>query len=185
MHDFVSCDDERKLLMQVVAQYEAPAYIRRARQVELAYEAIIEHCRRQRTEWLAGVRLHLKALDAAASEEDLRTRFGDATMAAIERLRREIGMDRQAVEFQRFRTLHSKQRFLRESVRRFNRRWSAFLEQCDLSEVNRLRDGYNRYYILEKECAVGSVRLATMTYRRLEPMTHDELHNLSPPLSEV
>jgi hypothetical protein len=185
MHDFVSGDDERKLLMQVVAQYEAPAYVRRARQVELSHDAIIEHCRRQRTEWLAGVRLHLKALDVAASEEDLRTRFGGATMAAIERLHREIGLDRPAVQSQRFRSLPSLLRFLRASVRRFNRRWSAFLAQCDLSEVNRVRDGYNRYYILEKECAVGSIRLATMTYRRLEPMTHDELHSLFPPLSEA
>jgi hypothetical protein len=184
MHDTIAGDDERKLLMQVVAQYEAPAYIRRARQVEVACEAVIERCRRQRSDWLAGVRLHLKALDAAGNDVDLRRTFGAATMAAIELLRSETGLKRQPVEFARLRSLRSLLRYLRWSVARFNRRWSAFLDQFDLSELNALRDGYNRYYLLEKECAVGSIRLAAMTYRRLEPMTHRELHDHFAPLRE-
>jgi hypothetical protein len=185
MHDIAIGDDDRNLLMQLVARYEPPAYIRRARRVEVAYEAVIERCRRQRSEWLAGVRLHLKALDAAASDEDLRTRFGNATMAAIESLRLEAGIDRQAAEYLRLRSLHSLLRYLRSSVARFNRRWSAFLDQVDLSELNRLRDGYNRFYMLEKECAVGSIRLAAATYRRLEPMTHHELRGQFPLLPEI
>ena len=35
-----------------------------------------------------------------------------------------------------------------------------FLRDVNLSRVNALRDGYNRYYVLEKECAVHSPQLA-------------------------
>ena len=48
---------------------------------------------------------------------------------------------------------------LKESIERFNRRWQEFLHQVDLTHVNRLRDGYNRYYLLEKECAVRTFAL--------------------------
>ena len=46
------------------------------------------------------------------------------------------------------------------SVARFNRRWAAFLDGLNLEPVNRQIDQYNRYYVLEKECVLGSARLA-------------------------
>ena len=33
-----------------------------------------------------------------------------------------------------------------------------FLPTVDLTAVNKARDGYNRYYLLEKECAMRSPR---------------------------
>jgi hypothetical protein len=173
-------DDERKLLLQFVAQYEAPAYIRRARQVELAYEEALEQCSRKRQELLTGVRWHLKALDAAIGDEALRSIFGAATIEAIEQLRREAGSERLRGAGGPWGSPKRLLRELRESVARFNRRWTAYLERFDLSELNRLRDGYNRHYLLEKECAVGSVRLAATTFRRLEPLTHSQLLDLFP-----
>src|SRR5262249_6469307 len=74
-------------------------------------------------------------------------------------------------------------RQLVESIERFNRRWRAHLSQVDLSAVNELRDKYNRYYLLEKECAVRSPRVARLGFRRLEPLTTAELTALLPPLS--
>jgi hypothetical protein len=129
--------DERGLVQQLTALFDAPAYIRRARDVERAYDQLIERCARKRTELLAGVRLHR-------------------------------------------RTRNTRLRDLRASIARFNRRWWTFLEQLDLTEINRLRDGYNRYYQLEKECAVGSERLASMTFRRLEPVTVEEIRDRFP-----
>jgi hypothetical protein len=67
-------------------------------------------------------------------------------------------------------------------VQGFNRRWSPFLETVDLTGLNRLRDGYNRFYVLEKECVVRSPRLARQGYLPLPPMTLDELAALFPPL---
>jgi len=46
------------------------------------------------------------------------------------------------------------------SFERFNRRWMEFVNELDLTHVNELRDGYNRFYVLEKECALFSARLA-------------------------
>ncbi|HVS34068.1 MAG TPA: hypothetical protein VMS17_00705, partial [Gemmataceae bacterium] len=52
----------------------------------------------------------------------------------------------------------------------------------DVHRVNDLRDGYNRYYLLEKECALRSPRLARQGYRPLAPLTVQELEALMPPL---
>jgi hypothetical protein len=99
----------------------------------------------------------------------------------IDELRRECGVtERETMKSGRGKRTALRQ--LRASVARFNRRWATFVDRFDLAEVNRLREGYNRYYVLEKECAVGSLRLVGTTFRRLEPMTRDELHRLFPPL---
>jgi hypothetical protein len=173
MSDTVTIDDDRRLMMQLVGQYGAPAYIRRARAVEHAYEQILERCQRQRHEWLAGVRLHLKWLSRAVGDAE--------SLDVIGELRRECGVtDRETMKSGR--GVNTAMRQLRASVARFNRRWAAFIDRFDLGEVNRLREGYNRNYVLEKECAVGSLRLVGTTFRRLEPMTRDELHRLFPPL---
>ena len=67
-----------------------------------------------------------------------------------------------------------------DSLELFNRRWSAYLATMDLKEINELRDGYNRYYLLERECAVGSSRLARQQFKRLPPVTVEELLALFP-----
>ena len=46
------------------------------------------------------------------------------------------------------------------SVDRFNRRWVRLVESLRLDSVNRQVEHYNRYYVLEKECVIGSARLA-------------------------
>ncbi len=51
------------------------------------------------------------------------------------------------------------------SVERFNqRRWSEHLEGLDLNPINRQVDNYNRYYVLEKECSLGSAKLAARNF---------------------
>src|SRR5262249_27096320 len=69
-----------------------------------------------------------------------------------------------------------------ESLQRFNQRWQSYLEEVDCSRVNELREGYNRYYVLEKECVVRSPRLARQGVRPLEPLTPTEVAELVPPL---
>jgi hypothetical protein len=46
------------------------------------------------------------------------------------------------------------------SVERFNLRWGRFLEALNLGPINQTIDQYNTYYVLEKECVMGSPRLA-------------------------
>jgi len=71
-------------------------------------------------------------------------------------------------------------RALRESLATFNRRWLEFLPTIDLTSVNEARDGYNRYYLLEKECATRSPRLARQGFQRLELFTVQELTAMLP-----
>src|SRR5262249_50683491 len=71
---------------------------------------------------------------------------------------------------------------LNESIERFNRRWHGHLNAVDLTRINELRDGYNRYYLLEKDGAVRSVRVAHQGFFRLEPLTAEKLTSLMPPL---
>src|SRR5262245_32729117 len=127
--------------MMVAAQYDAPAYIRRARKVELAYDDLVERCRRQRGEWLFGVRLHLGELRAGAGTWDaLRPVLADdEQVTVLKALHAEAGDPEYAMTGPAHG--HGLRRVLRrlcQSVERFNRRWRAFIAKLDLSEINGL-----------------------------------------------
>jgi hypothetical protein len=53
----------------------------------------------------------------------------------------------------------------------------------DLTALNAGRADYNRYYLLEKECAVRSPSIARQGYSPLDAVTHDELLAAFPPLT--
>ena len=61
------------------------------------------------------------------------------------------------------------------AVERFNRRWVEFLERLNLDPANAVIDQYNRYYVLEKECVLGSARLAARFFTPVPPLTPDRL----------
>jgi hypothetical protein len=61
------------------------------------------------------------------------------------------------------------------SFRRFNGRWERFLLDFDLSYLNERRAAYNRYYVLEKECALRSTSLVKQGFQLLQPATTDDL----------
>jgi hypothetical protein len=50
---------------------------------------------------------------------------------------------------------------------RFNRRWLEALDRFNLEPTNFVIEQYNRYYLLEKECVMGSAKLAA---RHFTPM---------------
>ena len=64
---------------------------------------------------------------------------------------------------------------LAQSIARFNRRWQEFLQGVDVSRVNALREGYNAYYVLEKECVMGSARLAARFFTPIAPLKPERL----------
>jgi hypothetical protein len=178
-------DPDLRLRMQIAAQYDAPAFVRRARHVADEYEALLARCRRQRADWLTGVRLHLGSVRAGAGSWDvLRPLLADtAQVAALEQLHAEAGDPEHAMTGPTGRRgLRRALRDLNHSIERFNGRWTAFLRAFDLSAINAARDGYNRHYLLEKECAVGPSRLHARTFRPLDPLTADDLLVALPPL---
>ena len=169
--------DDNRLYNKVLSMYGVPAYARRARAVEDAYEDLIHRCRRQREEWLAEVRDRLGRLLATG----YRVRPGDW----LEDLAAAVGVPelRPAPTLSRWR-LRRSLRGLAEMVGRFNANWRSFVNGLDLDAVNQLRDGYNRFYLLEKECALRSATLAKVGFQPLPPLMRDELFALYPILPE-
>ena len=69
-----------------------------------------------------------------------------------------------------------------ESLEHFNRRWLEHVRGLDLGPLNALRADYNRYYLLEKECAVRSPFIARQGWQPLPPLTLQTLLAVLPPL---
>jgi len=180
-------DDEAQILKRFVAHYDAPAYMRRARQVQEAFEQMLERCRHERDELLQMVRLRLGVLHGLAGTWDkLRPWLkSEHQLRSLQDLYSLLDPELHvAIEpTSSSRTLYRALRELTESIERFNRRWRELLQKVDLTKVNELREGYNRYYVLEKECALRSPRLARQGYSPLPPVTVEELRALLPPLA--
>jgi len=177
-------DRDERTRGQFIAQFGEPAYARRARRTQEALDAVVRRCRRQRDEWLLMVRIHLGMLRGLAGEWTvLRPLLADDDQVVVlEKLHEEL-QPRLRVPVARtssVRKLRSTLRELRTSIEHFNRRWAEFLPTVDLAGVNELRDGYNRYYLVEKECALRSPRVGRHGFRKLEPCTTAELAALLP-----
>jgi len=178
--------DDGRELRELMAQFDAPAYVRRARDVEGAYEQLLGRCRRQRSETVAMVRVRLGHLMALANWwESLAPVLADAgELQALQNLHDELrpAMRAKIAPATSERALRRAAAALCHSLLRFNERWQRFLDSVDLEPINALREGYNRNYLLEKECAMRSARLARMGFRPLAPLTRDELATLFPTL---
>lgn len=178
--------DEHHLLKTFEAQYDAPAYVRRARAMEDAWEQLLHRCRRRRDEWLFMVRVRLGLLRGLAGgwEALLPLLADEDEVAVLCRLEEELRPRlRSPVEVtSSAQVLRRALRELNESLERFNGRWREFLPEVDLTRVNELREGYNRYYLLEKECAVRSARVARQGFRKLAPATTADVEAALPPL---
>jgi hypothetical protein len=172
-------DESGEVFKRFLSQYDGPAYVRRARGVQAAAEQLFDHCRRHRAEWLEMARLRISILHALAGDWDnLRPLLADEEQLDILRylLASLASPLRAPLEpTTSFRSLRRALRELLDSLERFNQRWSAFLMGVDLTAVNELREGYNRYYVLEKECAVRSPRVARHGFVPLQPLTIDDL----------
>jgi hypothetical protein len=173
-------------LHEIESSFGPPAYVRRARRVQDAFDALLGQCRREREARLEMVRTRLGLLHALSGGWDAVRPFlaDDEQAAALQRLHTELAPKLRDV-VQPTSSPWALRRALRElgeSIERFNRLWREFLGRADVRGVNELRDGYNRYYLLEKECALRSPRLARLGYQPLEPLTTAELESLMPPL---
>ena len=171
--------DVRDWRGHVLAQYGPPAYVRRGTQVEAAYEQLLNQCRRQRDEWLTMPRLCLGVFRALSGDwVRLRPLLQDdgqlAILVELETILQPPSRP-QAEVTSSTRKLRLALHDLVESLDRFNRRWQVYLPTVDLAPINQLRDGYNRYYVLEKECAVRSARIARQGFVPMQPLTIEEL----------
>jgi hypothetical protein len=164
---------------EMLLAFDAPAFVRRSMQVEAAWEALLAVCRRERERLLEMPRMRLArfwALSQLRQAESLQLSKTD-DLAYLEELRR-AWQPRLRCAVKPAPSKSDVARALAElsqSFLRFNRRWLAFVGELDLRPVNQLRDGYNRYYLLEKECALRSARLAREGFVPLPPVSTDDL----------
>jgi hypothetical protein len=180
-------DDTEQVFKQALSMYGPPAYMRRAARVEAALQKLLADCRRQRDEWSLMLVVRLVTLRGLAGEwERLAPLLADAgQIEALERLWDELQPE-VLVQIEPTTSPRKLRRALAELVQEIeavNRRWEAFLPSVDVTEVNRQRDGYNRWYVLEKECAVRSIAVARSGFVPLAMMAIEELREKLPPLS--
>ena len=146
-------------IKELLGLFDTPAFVRRGTDVEFAIRQLREHLGRDRLAKLDMVHLRLKQwARSATGPDDYRDVFLApifpwyasaaaenpqwALVPASPRSRRSIAND------------------LVKSVARFNKRWSETLGAIRLEPINRQIENYNRYYVFEKECVLGSTRLA-------------------------
>jgi hypothetical protein len=182
-----SRSDSSDQFRQFLVGSGGPAFLRRMAQVTGAFEQLLEACRRQRAEMLRMVDVRLATLQALAARwEVLRPLL--ATEADLELLKA-LHAERDPRLRVKLEPTNSSTKLraaifaLTESIQTFNRRWPAYLATVDLTAVNKLREGYNLYYVLEKECAVRSGSVARQGFRPLEMLTVDHLLTEFPALS--
>ena len=170
-------------IKELLGLFDTPAFVRRGSDLESAIRRLREHLRRDRLAKLDMVHLRLKQwAKSATGPDDFRDVFRSpihpwyalagaesprwATVPASPRLRRSVAND------------------LIKSLERFNTRWAETLNAIRLEPINRQIDNYNRYYVLEKECVLGSTRLAARHFVPKTPLTLDELIEEFPYLSQ-
>jgi hypothetical protein len=177
---------EERFFDEVLGRYGAPAYVRRGRAVEDALQDLLEHCKKWRDERLHMVRTRLAVLHALAGSWDaLLPLLRDDDQAGLLQELCTTLCPRLRSNVQPTSSRRPLARIIRElvsSIERFNQRWRDYVANMDLTRLNEVREKYNRYYVLEKECAVRSAMVARQGFRPLPPFTRDDLVKLLPDL---
>lgn len=161
-------------IKELLGLFDVPAFARRGQDVEQALIRLRSRSGRHRASILDMVRLRLRQWAGSASGPEVDTAVFGSSIAPLWPLA-EADAPRWAARSASTWRLRAIARDLIASVERFNRRWAEHLEGLDLAPINRQVDDYNRYYLLEKECSLGSARLAA---RNFVPKTHVSLDDL-------
>lgn len=174
--------DGELTLEQLCNLDSAPAFVRRGQDVEDSLNRLHNQCRRARTDMLEMVHLRLRQWAAVAiGPDDWSDRF-DRPVAPLWSLAHAptepVWADRPGAPRRR----RAVARDLIASMARFNRRWSRHVEELNLDPINALIDGYNRYYLIEKELLIGSARLASRLFRVYPSLTVESVFERHPPL---
>ena len=150
-------------MRELLGMFDAPAFARRGQDLEYALNRLATRCRQTREAMLEMVRMRLRQWSAVAIGADDWADDFAAPIAPLFPLA-DAPEPTWALAPAPPRRRRSAARDLAASVDRFNRRWARFLGAIDLGPINRAIDDYNRYYLLEKECSLGSARLAARLF---------------------
>lgn len=163
-------------LNELLGLFDAPAFARRGADLEYALSGLDARCTRERAAMLEMVRVRLRQWSAAVDGPDAWPLAFAAPIAPLWDLAR-ADPPTWSLRPAAPRKIRGVARDLIASVERFNRRWSTFLGDYDLGPINDMIDRYNKYYLLEKECCLGSARLAARHFAPKEQL--DPAHLLA------
>ena len=157
-----STEGEVKELMGL---FDAPAFARRGRDMEWSLNRTLTTCKNQRMEMLDMVHCRLRMwANGVTGPDDWQLGFTQPIEFLWTVSEAPDPIWKAKVQPSR-KVAISLAKSLTQSVDRFNQRWSKWLSQLQLDTLNKQIDHYNKYYLLEKECIVGSSRLAARLYK--------------------
>jgi hypothetical protein len=171
-------------LNELLAAFDAPAYIRRARGVETSLDLLLTQAGAQRNEWLLMVKIHLATLEAVSGGWD-NACWLIANTEEMAALTRELSPRLRGKVWPNRWRMRGVTRRLNAAIDRFNQRWQAYVPSIDLTKINALREGYNRWYVLEKACALRNEAVARAGFVPLPMLSHQVIHDHYPPLPRV
>ncbi len=162
-------------LNQLLGLFDVPAFARRGAELDYYLERIDQRFAARRVEELRFVRIALDEWAAVATgPEDGLEVFATPLTPHWDHAGLELPTHWASRPSRRGRRRRVARR-LAEAADRFNGRWTRIVSTFDLGPVNYRIDQYNKYYLLEKECLLGSPRLAARAFQPREPLGHDEL----------
>jgi hypothetical protein len=159
---------------RVLGLFDVPAFARRGQELEYALARLSQRLGREREGMLDMVKVRLREWSGVATgPDDWRDTFALPIdpIWSLARVAPPSWSSRPATARRRKAVASN----LVASVDRFNRRWAEFLAGVDLTPVNRRIDQYNRYYVFEKECVMGSARLAARHFVAQTPLSYESL----------
>lgn len=192
MHESsIEREGSRREFLEVLGEYDTPAYIQRGFRTEGALRDFMEKCQQQRDSLLEFCRLRVAQLAALIGEQwsvvdEHATLDSDVTASSYLSSLHNIWQHELRVEIRRTNSGKAIGRSLREvatSFESFNTKWERWLAGLDFSEINRVRQDYNDYYVCEKAAALQSERLAAHGFENLPPIGVKDVRDKMPLLS--
>ncbi len=144
---------------ELMGLFDLPAFARRGQDVEYSQQRLHDRCRAMRGDLLDMVRIRLRQWAGSVTGPVAWRRIFTDSIEPLWPLS-DAEPPRWAPADAPSRRQRAIARDLIAAVLRFNTRWARCLDQVDLRPLNDAIERYNRYYVLEKECVVGSTRIA-------------------------
>jgi hypothetical protein len=161
-------------IKELMGLYDVPSFARRGLELDETLRRMHDRCRRARADRLDMVHLRLRQWARAVPGPGA---WSEAFSASIDPLwtLSQAEPPQWNDSLAPIHRLLAIARDLIAAVGRFNRRWSQFLDRLNLEPANHVIDQYNRYYLLEKECVMGSGRLAARLFTPVPKLAREQL----------
>ncbi len=156
----------------VLGQFDAPAFIRRAKSVEMDTETLFYKCKKHRDSWLHQPQRafhNIKSRVGGTPPDWQRLATWTKQPEQIAYLRKLDPYMEPTLRFppkpsRWFWGISQEIETLRRQIKGFNQAWLEWVGGIDLAEINTARDGYNKWYLLEKECSILSRAVASQGF---------------------